>query len=186
MPHSHHHQKTEQTSKLLDNFCDGAAAATSLLKENDKEYYNDLPNKLPPDLLGVNGGLNEKQHQHQKHHISNQIKVSQLNLKKSRDHRLSNNLIDLNSPPPDQTTNMINLNNFETMNEGCSIGMVSTTPTSLFSATTAGVSVTATSTTTSASMATKKTVQVTPESGRPRDVFDTRIKNFIFCCKFAF
>lgn len=176
MQHSHHHhQRTEQASKLSDNFCDGAAAGTSQLKENDKEYYNDLPNKLPPDLLGVNNAL----HEQQQHHFSNQIKVAQLNLKKGRDHRLSNNLIDLNSPPPDQTTNTINLNNFEAMNEACSIGMVSTTPTSIFSATTAGANVTATPTTANTTMVTNMAAQVNPESGRPRDVFDTRIKDFI-------
>lgn len=43
-------------------------------------------------------------------------KVAQLNLKKPRD-RLSSNLIDLNSPPPDQTTNKINLCSFDPMKE---------------------------------------------------------------------
>ncbi|XP_016975201.1 SHC-transforming protein 4 [Drosophila rhopaloa] len=61
-------------------------------KENVKEYYNDLPNKLPPEL--------PEQQQVQ------QQRVAQLNLKKPRD-RLSSNLIDLNSPPPDQTTNKL-------------------------------------------------------------------------------
>uniref|UniRef100_A0A1B0C6B4 SHC-transforming protein 1 n=1 Tax=Glossina palpalis gambiensis TaxID=67801 RepID=A0A1B0C6B4_9MUSC len=68
----------------------------------DKEYYNDLPNKFPPDLLNEND-LKCQQPQLKKL-MSAQHKVTQLNLKKPRD-RLSSNLIDLNSPPPDQSNN---------------------------------------------------------------------------------
>lgn len=77
-------------------------------KGNDKEYYNDLPDKLPPDLMNEMD-LHEQQQQ------STQ-KVAQLNLKKPRD-RLSSNLIDLNSPPPDQTTNKMNLCSFDPMKD---------------------------------------------------------------------
>ncbi|XP_055839796.1 SHC-transforming protein 4 isoform X1 [Episyrphus balteatus] len=67
---------------------------------NDKDYYNDLPNKLPPDLLCENNLPH---------------KVTQLHIKKPRN-RLSSNLIDLNSPPPDQIAKM-NLSSFETLKE---------------------------------------------------------------------
>lgn len=70
-------------------------------KENDKDYYNDLPNKLPPDLLCEN----DLPH-----------KVTQLNLKKCRN-RLSSNLIDLSSPPPDQNAKS-NLTSIGTLKEG--------------------------------------------------------------------
>ncbi|XP_023300566.2 SHC-transforming protein 2 [Lucilia cuprina] len=79
------------------------------VKDNDKDYYNDLPNKLPPDLINDN----ELQHEHEQ---QQQQKVAQLNLKKPRD-RLSSNLIDLNSPPPDQTSNKLNLNAFDPMKD---------------------------------------------------------------------
>lgn len=72
-------------------------------KENVKEYYNDLPNKLPPDLPCEGSQLPLHPHA---------PRVAQLNLKKPRD-RLSSNLIDLNSPPPDQTTNKLALGNFD-------------------------------------------------------------------------
>ncbi|XP_017053222.1 SHC-transforming protein 2 [Drosophila ficusphila] len=68
-------------------------------KENVKEYYNDLPNKLPPELP-------DQQQQQQLPLHPHAPRVAQLNLKKPRD-RLSSNLIDLNSPPPDQTTNKL-------------------------------------------------------------------------------
>lgn len=50
----------------------------------EKDYYNDLPGKLPPELL-QNSDLPRK--------------ASQLTIQKPRE-RLSSNLIDLNSPPP--------------------------------------------------------------------------------------
>lgn len=74
-------------------------------KENVKEYYNDLPNKLPPDLPQHEDQAQLPLHPHAP-------RVAQLNLKKPRD-RLSSNLIDLNSPPPDQTTNKLALGNFD-------------------------------------------------------------------------
>ncbi|KAI8040230.1 SHC-transforming protein 3 [Drosophila gunungcola] len=74
------------------NDASGDCNTNQSCKENVKEYYNDLPNKLPPELP-------EQQPVHQH-------RVAQLNLKKPRD-RLSSNLIDLNSPPPDQTTNKL-------------------------------------------------------------------------------
>ncbi|KAH8379232.1 hypothetical protein KR009_003758 [Drosophila setifemur] len=77
-------------------------------KENMKEYYNDLPNKLPPDLPDQ-----QQQHPLQPH----APRVAQLNLKKPRD-RLSSNLIDLNSPPPDQTTNKLALGHFDPLQVG--------------------------------------------------------------------
>lgn len=49
-------------------------------------------------------------------------KVAQLNLKKPRD-RLSSNLIDLNSPPPDQTTNKISLCAFDPMKDNGTTGV---------------------------------------------------------------
>ncbi|KAG4066393.1 hypothetical protein HA402_007029 [Bradysia odoriphaga] len=52
---------------------------------SDKEYYNDLPGKLPPDML----------------HEDELQKRSQRNVVKKPRERLSSNLIDLNSPPPD-------------------------------------------------------------------------------------
>lgn len=94
--------------------------------ENSKDYYNDLPDKLPPDLLSENDLPPELQKQlllqHQQQQLQQQQqqtqlpqhKVGQLNLKKPRD-RLSSNLIDLNSPPPDQTTTKMNLSNFDPM-----------------------------------------------------------------------
>lgn len=99
--------------------CAGAGAATIdninlSCKENVKEYYNDLPNKLPPDLP-----CEEQQLQLQQPLAQAQLplhphapRVAQLNLKKPRD-RLSSNLIDLNSPPPDQTTNKLSLGHFD-------------------------------------------------------------------------
>lgn len=65
----------------------------NIKKTNDKDYYNDLPGKLPPDLLCENEQLPQK--------------IIQMNLKlrKPRD-RLSSNLIDLNSPPADQAVKM--------------------------------------------------------------------------------
>ncbi|XP_034482202.1 SHC-transforming protein 2 [Drosophila innubila] len=73
-------------------------------KENVKEYYNDLPNKLPPELPGG---------EHPQHPLQPIApRLAQLNLKKPRD-RLSSNLIDLNSPPPEQTTNKLSLGNFD-------------------------------------------------------------------------
>ncbi|XP_033157869.1 SHC-transforming protein 2 [Drosophila mauritiana] len=69
-------------------------------KENVKEYYNDLPNKLPPEVP------EPQQQQVQQPLHPHAPRVAQLNLKKPRD-RLSSNLIDLNSPPPDQTTNKL-------------------------------------------------------------------------------
>lgn len=89
--------------------------ATAMLKENDKEYYNDLPNKLPPDLMNDNDLHQDQQQQLQ------QQKVAQLNLKKPRD-RLSSNLIDLNSPPPDQTSNKLNLNAFDPIKDNIIMG----------------------------------------------------------------
>ncbi|EDV51190.1 SHC-transforming protein 4 [Drosophila erecta] len=68
-------------------------------KENVKEYYNDLPNKLPPEVPEQQQQVQQPLHPHAP-------RVAQLNLKKPRD-RLSSNLIDLNSPPPDQTTNKL-------------------------------------------------------------------------------
>lgn len=50
----------------------------------EKDYYNDLPGKLPPEML-QNADLPRK--------------APQLKIQKTRD-RLSSNLIDLNSPPP--------------------------------------------------------------------------------------
>uniref|UniRef100_A0A6J0RM62 SHC-transforming protein 1 n=2 Tax=Bactrocera dorsalis TaxID=27457 RepID=A0A6J0RM62_BACDO len=99
--------------------------------ENIKDYYNDLPDKLPPDLLSENDLPPELQKQlllqHQQQQQQQQLQqqqqqqtqlpqhqVGQLNLKKPRD-RLSSNLIDLNSPPPDQTTTKMNLSNFDPM-----------------------------------------------------------------------
>ncbi|TDG52551.1 hypothetical protein AWZ03_000784 [Drosophila navojoa] len=106
----------------------GAAAGTGAAttdninlscKENVKEYYNDLPNKLPPDLP-----CDEQQLQPQQPLVQTQIplhphapRVAQLNLKKPRD-RLSSNLIDLNSPPPDQTTNKHSLGHFDPLQAG--------------------------------------------------------------------
>lgn len=52
----------------------------------EKDYYNDLPGKLPPELL-QNNDLPRK--------------ASQLTIQKPRE-RLSSNLIDLNSPPADR------------------------------------------------------------------------------------
>lgn len=77
-------------------------------KENVKEYYNDLPNKLPPDL--------PEQQQQQLPLHPHAPRVAQLNLKKPRD-RLSSNLIDLNSPPPDQTTNKLALGHFDPLQQ---------------------------------------------------------------------
>ncbi|KAH8365653.1 hypothetical protein KR093_003148 [Drosophila rubida] len=82
-----------------------ASAMSQSCKENVKEYYNDLPNKLPPDLPCE---AEQQQLPLQPH----APRVAQLNLKKPRD-RLSSNLIDLNSPPPDQTTNKLALGNFD-------------------------------------------------------------------------
>ncbi|XP_036333687.1 SHC-transforming protein 1 isoform X1 [Rhagoletis pomonella] len=93
--------------------------------ENSKDYYNDLPDKLPPDLLSENDLPPELQkqlllqHQQQQQQQSRQSqlpqhKIGQLNLKKPRD-RLSSNLIDLNSPPPDQSSANVNLSNFDPM-----------------------------------------------------------------------
>lgn len=65
-----------------------------------------MPNKLPPDLV------NESDQQQQR--------VAQLNLKKPRD-RLSSNLIDLNSPPPDQASTKINLNAFDPIRDNLGI-----------------------------------------------------------------
>ncbi|XP_005181210.2 SHC-transforming protein 2 [Musca domestica] len=93
----HHQQTSEQFNETA-------------IKGNDKEYYNDLPNKLPPDLM------NDIDLQDQQQSSQSIQKVAQLNLKKPRD-RLSSNLIDLNSPPPDQTTNKINLCSFDPMKE---------------------------------------------------------------------
>ncbi|EDW30192.1 GL22629 [Drosophila persimilis] len=79
-------------------------------KENVKEYYNDLPDKLPPELPN-DDKRSQPQQQHQTAQLplhSHAPRVAQLNLKKPRD-RLSSNLIDLNSPPPDQTTNKLAL-----------------------------------------------------------------------------
>lgn len=53
-------------------------------------------------------------------HDSQQQKLGQLNLKKPRD-RLSSNLIDLNSPPPDQTSNKTNLNAFDPLRDNMTI-----------------------------------------------------------------
>lgn len=97
----HHHQ-----SQNVENL-------NSSTRENDKEYYNDLPNKLPPDLMNDNDMQENQQ-------LSNHQKLGQLNLKKSRD-RLSSNLIDLNSPPPDQTSNKINLNVFDPLKSNMTI-----------------------------------------------------------------
>ncbi|EDW69605.1 SHC-transforming protein 1 [Drosophila virilis] len=88
-----------------------SAAADNLnqsCKENVKEYYNDLPNKLPPDLPCEE----QPQPLAQLPFNPHAPRVAQLNLKKPRD-RLSSNLIDLNSPPPDQTTNKLALGNFD-------------------------------------------------------------------------
>uniref|UniRef100_A0A1I8QB42 SH2 domain-containing protein n=1 Tax=Stomoxys calcitrans TaxID=35570 RepID=A0A1I8QB42_STOCA len=97
----HHQQSNEQFS-------------TTVMKGNDKEYYNDMPNKLPPDLM------NEMELQDNKQQQQSTNKVAQLNLKKPRD-RLSSNLIDLNSPPPDQTTNKMNLCSFDPMKDSSGI-----------------------------------------------------------------
>ncbi|XP_075164722.1 SHC-adaptor protein [Haematobia irritans] len=94
----HHQQSSDQIS------------TASQMKGNDKEYYNDLPNKLPPDLM------NEMELEEKKHQMQTTNKVAQLNLKKPRD-RLSSNLIDLNSPPPDQTTNKMSLCSFDPMKD---------------------------------------------------------------------
>lgn len=71
-------------------------------KENDKDYYNDLPNKFPPDFMGDNSPQ----------------KVAHLNINKSHN-RLSSNLIDLCSPPLDQNVKM-NVANFASLKEGSS------------------------------------------------------------------
>lgn len=92
-----------------------ADAINQSCKENVKEYYNDLPNKLPPDLP-----CEEQQQQGQLPLHPHAPRVAQLNLKKPRD-RLSSNLIDLNSPPPDQTTNKLALGNFDPL-QAASIG----------------------------------------------------------------
>ncbi|ALC43633.1 Shc, partial [Drosophila busckii] len=78
-------------------------------KENVKEYYNDLPNKLPPDLPCSEPDQQQLSSQLPLH--PHAPRVAQLNLK-PRD-RLSSNLIDLNSPPPDQTTNKLALSSFD-------------------------------------------------------------------------
>lgn len=165
----HYHNRTGQSSKTSEDFCDDGI----LLKENDKEYYNDLPNKLPPDLLSANGCLQEP-HQNQQHHhySSNPIKVAQLNLKKGRDYRLSSNLIDLNSPPPDKTTNKMNLNAFETMRESSTeISNLTRAVGSLPIAST----VMSTTIGTAVNIPTTAATQNVPDGGRPRDVFDTRM-----------
>ncbi|KAM8710632.1 hypothetical protein ACLKA7_017283 [Drosophila subpalustris] len=90
----------QPTTTTLDNI-------NQSCKENVKEYYNDLPNKLPPDLP-----QNSEQPSQQLPLHPHAPRVAQLNLKKPRD-RLSSNLIDLNSPPPDQTTNKLALGNFD-------------------------------------------------------------------------
>lgn len=107
-----HHMQLQQQ---IDN------AATSL-KENDKEYYNDLPNKFPPDLMNSTDPHEQPQNHHKQSSASSaaidqsqqhaQQKLAQLNLKKPRD-RLSSNLIDLNSPPPDQNTNQMSHCSFD-------------------------------------------------------------------------
>ncbi|XP_030385484.1 SHC-transforming protein 1 [Scaptodrosophila lebanonensis] len=87
----------------------------SACKENVKDYYNDLPNKLPPDIpIDEKVGQQLPLHQHTP-------RVAQLNLKKPRD-RLSSNLIDLNSPPPDQTTNKLALGNFDPLQANSNTG----------------------------------------------------------------
>lgn len=69
-------------------------------KENEKDYYNDLPNKSPPELKSGNN-------------LSNLVTHSKM---KKHHNYLSKNLIDLNSPPPDQFVKM-NLPNFECLKE---------------------------------------------------------------------
>lgn len=96
-------------SRLQDHPAPSTAdAINQSCKENVKEYYNDLPNKLPPDLPCEE----QQQQQGQLPLHPHAPRVAQLNLKKPRD-RLSSNLIDLNSPPPDQTTNKLALGNFD-------------------------------------------------------------------------
>ncbi|KAH8242406.1 hypothetical protein KR032_005585 [Drosophila birchii] len=100
----------------LSRLNDPAAAAgdcniNQSCKENVKEYYNDLPNKLPPELPEQ-----QQQQQQQLPLHPHAPRVAQLNLKKPRD-RLSSNLIDLNSPPPDQTTNKLALGHFDPLQQ---------------------------------------------------------------------
>ncbi|XP_055388967.1 SHC-transforming protein 3 [Condylostylus longicornis] len=70
----------------VDNF--------NIEKDNEKDYYNDLPGKLPPELCDND--------------LPQQM-ATKLNIKKPRE-RLSSNLIDLNSPPPDFEMKKCDLN----------------------------------------------------------------------------
>lgn len=66
----------------------------------DKEYYNDLPDKLPPEMLEMgNGSGGAAGGSAAKGSASSSISIA-AHKKKTRD-RLSSNLIDLNSPPHD-------------------------------------------------------------------------------------
>uniref|UniRef100_A0A2M4BNW5 Putative adaptor protein shc n=2 Tax=albitarsis series TaxID=58233 RepID=A0A2M4BNW5_9DIPT len=58
------------------------------LARSDKEYYNDLPDKMPPDLLTEND-----------HHSSSQSHSSSAHSVRTRE-RIPSNLIDLNTPLP--------------------------------------------------------------------------------------
>lgn len=68
---------------------------------------------------------------HAQQQSTQQQKVAQLNLKKPRD-RLSSNLIDLNSPPPDQTSNKINLCAFDPMKDNGATGQQQQQPPDVF------------------------------------------------------
>ncbi|XP_034103553.1 SHC-transforming protein 2 [Drosophila albomicans] len=121
----HHHQHL-QASSANNALVDGMMSQSC--KENVKEYYNDLPNKLPPDLP-----CEEQQQQMPLH--PHAPRVAQLNLKKPRD-RLSSNLIDLNSPPPDQTTNKLALGNFDPLHAATTAAAAATTAAALATAST--------------------------------------------------
>uniref|UniRef100_U5EK51 Putative adaptor protein shc n=1 Tax=Corethrella appendiculata TaxID=1370023 RepID=U5EK51_9DIPT len=79
-----------------------------IASKSEKDYYNDLPGKMPPDLLTENEN-NQHQHHHHHHHQQQQQQSSSSssshhrgsgsgNIKRDR---ISSNLIDLNSPPAD-------------------------------------------------------------------------------------
>ncbi|XP_055320275.1 SHC-transforming protein 1 [Sitodiplosis mosellana] len=66
----------------------------------EKDYYNDLPGKLPPELLDPVEDISSQHAQ----------SLRKLTIQKPRE-RLSSNLIDLNSPPPDP--NYVNDKSFD-------------------------------------------------------------------------
>ncbi|XP_068148733.1 SHC-transforming protein 1 [Drosophila tropicalis] len=112
-------------SRLNDTGAAGHDNINQSCKENVKEYYNDLPNKLPPEVPNANSQQQQETQKQQQPLHPHAPRVAQLNLKKPRD-RLSSNLIDLNSPPPDQTTNKLSLGNFDPLQQATAANSSST------------------------------------------------------------